>query len=95
MLPLLPFPVLIYENKIPENEFLQYLKLSSYEVKFSLTLHNSTGWPRSMHRYTYCAPLYNFTTARRVCSSSTSNLSLLHSLSALFFSFTLNLQRVF
>lgn len=71
MLPLLPFPVLIYENKIPENEFLQYLKLSSYEVKFSLTLHNSTGWPRSMHRYTYCAPLYNFTTARRVCSSST------------------------
>lgn len=80
MLPLLPFPVLIYENKIPENEFLQYLKLSSYEVKFSLTLHNSTGWPRSMHRYTYCAPLYNFTTARRVCSSSTHFKSLALSL---------------
>lgn len=82
MLLLLPFPVLIYENKIPENEFLQYLKLSSYEVKFSLTLHNSTGWPRSMHRYTYC-----------VCSSGTLQISLSFTLCLpLFFSFTLNLQ---
>lgn len=77
------------------------LTLSSYEVKLSLTLHNSTGRPQSMHRYCSvwcnCSLLLPCKLSKGICTQSyklTLTADTLHISLCLFSSFTLNVRPV-